>query len=64
MEERGVSIDHSSINRWTIRFLRQGHGSKWRSDKVAMDKSGANKAARTAMANIRISGFLTGLLTL
>jgi putative transposase len=22
MEERGVSVDHSSINRWAIRFLR------------------------------------------
>nr|WP_229505156.1 hypothetical protein [Massilia mucilaginosa] len=21
MEERGVSVDHSSINRWTMRFL-------------------------------------------
>ncbi|WP_439098041.1 hypothetical protein [Janthinobacterium lividum] len=21
MEKRGVSVDHSSINRWTIRFL-------------------------------------------
>jgi len=21
MEERGVSVDHSSINRWAIRFL-------------------------------------------
>ena len=21
MQERGVSVDHSSINRWTIRFL-------------------------------------------
>jgi putative transposase len=21
MEERGVSVDHSSINRWTVRFL-------------------------------------------
>jgi putative transposase len=21
MQERGVAVDHSSINRWTIRFL-------------------------------------------
>ena len=50
MEERGVFVDHSSINRWAIRFLPQIEkafrrhkrpvGVSWR-----MDESGANKAA-------------------
>src|SRR5450759_2064083 len=38
MQERGVFVDHSSINRWAIRFLPL-------LEKVTMDKSGANKAA-------------------
>ncbi len=44
MEERGVSVDHSSINRWAIRFLpliektarkhkRRG-GASWRMDET------------------------------
>ena len=66
MQERGVCVDHSSINRWAIRFLpllenafrkhKRPVGGSWRMDetyikvngvpaKVAMDKSGANKAA-------------------
>jgi putative transposase len=103
MEERGVSVDHSSINRWAIRFLpliekmarkhKRPIGGSWRMDetyikvkgvwkylyravdkltakrdmaaakrffdkaigangdpdKVAMDKSGANKAAIDAI---------------
>ena len=86
MQERGVYVDHSSINRWAVRFLpllehafckhKRPVGGSWRMDetvdflltakrdkaaalrffekamkangvpdKVAMDKSGANKAA-------------------
>lgn len=29
MEERGVAVDHSSINRWTIRFLPLLKKSRW-----------------------------------
>ena len=91
MEERGVSVDHSSINRWAIRFLpliekiarkhKRPVGGSWRMDetyikvkgvwkylyravdkamrtngdpeKVAMDKSGANKAAIDAINETR-----------
>ena len=44
MEERGVSVDHSSINRWTIRFLpliekmarkhKRPVGGSWRMDET------------------------------
>ena len=53
MQERGAFVDHSSINRWAIRFLpliektfrkyKRPVGSA--GGKIAMDKSGANKAA-------------------
>ena len=46
MEERGVSVDHSSINRWTIRFLpliekmsrkhRRPVGGGWRMDETCI----------------------------
>ena len=59
MEERGVFVDHSSINRWAIWFLpllekvfrkhkRQVDRAMKASsvpEKVTMDKSGANKVA-------------------
>jgi putative transposase len=42
MEERGVCVDHSSINRWSIRFLpmlekvfrqhKRQAGTSWRMD--------------------------------
>src|SRR5471030_1255408 len=44
MEERGVSVDHSSINRWAIRFLpliekiarkhKRPVGGSWRMDET------------------------------
>jgi len=44
MQERGVDVDHSSINRWAIRFLpllekafrkyKHPVGSSWRMDKT------------------------------
>ena len=46
MEERGVSVDHSSINRWAIRFLplieklsrkhKRPVGVSWRMDETYM----------------------------
>lgn len=53
MEERGVCVDHSSINRWAIRFLpllekmfrkhkRQVSGS-WRMDETCIKVKGAWK---------------------
>jgi len=48
MEERGVSVDHSTINRWAIRFLpliekrsrKHKHhvGTSWRMDDVRQDQ--------------------------
>lgn len=76
MEERGVSVDDSTINRWSIRFLPlidkmgktvdflltakrdmaaakrffdKAMGANGDPDKIAMDKSGANKAAIDAI---------------
>jgi putative transposase len=53
MEERGVSVDHSSINRWAIRFLpliekmAQKHkrpvGGSWRMDETYIKVKGAWK---------------------
>lgn len=52
MEERGVFVDHSSINRWAIRFLpllekafrkhKQPIGVSWRMEYLyrAVDKEG------------------------
>ena len=44
MEERGVSVDHSSINRWAIRFMpliekaarkhKRPVGASWRMDET------------------------------
>jgi putative transposase len=44
MEERGIEVDHSSINRWAIRFLpllekvfrkhKRPVGSSWRVDET------------------------------
>ena len=46
MEERGVSVDHSSVNRWAIRFLpliekvarkhKRPVGASWRMDETYM----------------------------
>ena len=46
MAERGVSVDHSSINRWAIRFLpliekmarkhKRPVGASWRMDETYM----------------------------
>ena len=53
MEERGVSVDHSSINRWAIRFLpliekmarKHKHpvGGSWRMDETYIKVEGAWK---------------------
>jgi transposase-like protein len=53
MEERGVSVDHSSINRWAMRFLpliekvSRKHklpvGSSWRMDETYIKVKGAWK---------------------
>ena len=51
MQERGVSVDHSSINRWAIRFLpliekmarkhKRSVGSSWRMDETYIKIKGA-----------------------
>jgi putative transposase len=53
MEERGVSVDHSSINRWAIRFLplseklyrnhKRPIGSSWRMDETYIKVKGVWK---------------------
>jgi putative transposase len=50
MEERGVSVDHSSINRWAIRFLplikkmarksKRSVGGSWRMDETYIEVKG------------------------
>ena len=53
MEERGVSVDHSSINRWAIRFLplieklsrkhKRKVGTSWRMDETYIKVKGVWK---------------------
>ncbi|PXX37182.1 transposase-like protein [Undibacterium pigrum] len=53
MQERGVSVDHSSINRWAIRFLpliekisrkhKRPVGTSWRMDETYIKVKGAWK---------------------
>ena len=53
MQERGVAVDHSSINRWAIRFLpvlekalrkhKRAVGTSWRMDETYMKVNGAWK---------------------
>ena len=53
MEERGVSVDHSSINRWAIRFLpliekmarkhKRPVGGSWRMDETYLKVKGVWK---------------------
>ena len=53
MEERGVFVDHSSINRWAIRFLpllekvfrkhKRPVGGSWRMDETYTKVKGAWK---------------------
>jgi putative transposase len=53
MEERGVSVDHSTINRWAIRFLpliekmarknKRPVGGSWRMDETYIKVKGAWK---------------------
>ena len=53
MEERGVSVDHSSINRWAVRFLpliekiarkhKRPVGGSWRMDETYMKVKGVWK---------------------
>src|SRR3954467_9170885 len=53
MEERGVSVDYSSINRWAIRFLplietmarkhKRPVGSSWRMDETYIKVKGVWK---------------------
>ena len=50
MQERGVSVDHSSINRWAIRFLpliekmarkhKRPVGGNWRMDETYIKVKG------------------------
>ena len=50
MSERGVTVDHSSINRWAVRFLplleqsfrhcRQQIGRSWRMDETYIKVKG------------------------
>ena len=50
MEERGVFVDHSSINRWAIRFLpllekvfrehKRAVGGSWRMDETCINVKG------------------------
>ena len=50
MEERGVSVEHSSINRWEIRFLplidkiarkhKRAPGGSWRMDETYIKVKG------------------------
>lgn len=53
MEERGVSVDHSTVNRWAIRFLpllekifrkyKRPVGGSWRMDETYSKVKGAWK---------------------
>jgi len=54
MQERGISVDHSTVNRWAIRFLpllekvfRKNHkrpvGSSWRMDETYIKVNGVWK---------------------
>jgi putative transposase len=53
MQERGVVVDHSSINRWAIRFLpllekafekhKHAVGTSWRMDETYIKVNGAWK---------------------
>ena len=62
MEERGVSVDHSSINRWAIRFLpliekmarkhKRPVGGSWRMDEPT-SRSRASGNTSTALSTSR-----------
>jgi putative transposase len=59
MEERGVSVDHSSINRWAIRFLpliekmarkhKRSVGGSWRMDETYIKIKGVWKCLYRAV---------------
>jgi transposase-like protein len=61
MEERGVSVDHSSINRWAIRFLpliekmtrkhKRPVGGSWRMDETYIKVKGVWKYLYRAVDN-------------
>jgi putative transposase len=68
MEERGVSVDHTSINRWAIRFLpliekmalkhKQPVGGSWRMDETHIKVKGVwntSTAQSTSSARPSIS---------
>jgi putative transposase len=65
MEERGVSVDHSSINRWAIRFLpliekmarkhKRLVGGSWRMDETYIKGRGVWKYLYRAVGFCRIS---------
>ena len=48
LEERGVQVDHSTLNRWVIQYSP---------NRVVIDKSGANEAG---LLNMNILLFLVG----
>ena len=53
MQKRGMFVDHSSINRWAIRFLpllekvfrehKRPVGSSWRMDEICIKLKGARR---------------------
>jgi len=62
MEERGVSVDHSSIKRWAVRFLpliekmaryhKRPVGGSWRMDET-LPRSRASGNTSTALSTSR-----------
>ena len=60
MQERGVCVDHSSINRWAIRFLpllekrhKRPVGVSWRMDKTYIKVKGTWKYLYRAVDRLR-----------
>jgi transposase-like protein len=69
MQERGVAVDHSSINRWAVRFLplleksfclyKRSVGRSWRMDETYIKVKGAWKYLyRTLDKQVKTVDFL------